>query len=48
MHFMKSQLNSNGWFSGKLLRPENIGKTSLELSVLWNKDHPYDLIPVEG
>lgn len=40
-------LNSNGWFSGKLTRPENVGKTSLELAALWNEDHPEDLIPIE-
>ncbi len=43
-----SALNSNGAFSGKLLRGDNIGKTSNDLAVLWNEDHPQDLIPVEN
>ena len=43
-----SALNSNGAFSGKLLRGENVGKTSNDLAMLWNEDHPEDLIPVEN
>ena len=43
-----SALNSNGAFSGKLLRAENVGKTSNDLAMLWNEDHPEDLIPVEN
>jgi hypothetical protein len=43
-----SALNSDGAFSGKLIRGENVGKTSDELVVLWNEEHPEDLIPVEA
>ncbi len=43
-----SALNSNGAFSVKLLRGENVGKTSNDLAMLWNADHPEDLIPVEN
>ena len=41
-----SALNSNGGFLGKLIHGENVGKTSTELALLWNADHPDDLIPV--
>lgn len=41
-----SALNSNGSFSGKLVRGENVGKTSQQLAQLWNEDHPEDLIPI--
>jgi hypothetical protein len=43
-----SALNADGAFSGKLIRGENVGKTSEELIALWNADHPNDLIPTEG
>jgi hypothetical protein len=43
-----SALNSDGAFSGKLIRGENVGKTSDELVALWNEEHPTDLIPVEA
>jgi hypothetical protein len=39
-----SALNSNGWFSGKLSHPENVGKTSQALAALWNEEHPDDPI----
>jgi hypothetical protein len=41
-------LNSNGWFSGKLLRSENVGKSSQELAALWNEEHLEDMIPIQN
>ncbi len=31
-------------FTGEILHPDNIGKTSDELVLLWNTDHPDDLV----
>jgi len=38
-------LNTPGAFTGKIIHPENIGKTSDDLVALWNEAHPDD--PVE-
>jgi len=35
-------LNLPGVFSGKILNPDNIGKTGDELVELWNNEHPED------
>jgi hypothetical protein len=34
----------NTGFRGKVINPENIGKSEAELIELWNKDHPEDRI----
>ena len=41
-----SALNADGAFSGKVIRADNIGKTSEEIIALWNADHPED--PITG
>jgi hypothetical protein len=38
-------LNARGYFRGKILNAENIGKSADDLVALWNADHPED--PVE-
>lgn len=41
-------LNAYGAFTGKVLRSENIGKSTEELAELWNEEHPEDPIVVSG
>lgn len=41
-------LNAHGAFTGKILRSENIGKSTEELAELWNEEHPEDPIVVSG
>ncbi len=38
-------LNASGAFRGTLINAENVGKTSADLTALWNEAHPDD--PVE-
>jgi hypothetical protein len=40
-----SALNAPGAFTGKLINPENVGKSSQDLVDLWNQDHPDDQVP---
>ena len=40
-------VNAKGAFTGKILRSENIGRTTRELKVLWNLDPPQDTIPLD-
>ena len=35
-------LNLPGVFSGKIVHPENIGKSSDDLVEMWNSEHPED------
>ena len=35
-------VNANGAFNGKIINPENVGKTADDLVALWNADHPED------
>ena len=42
---IKNALNTPGSFTGDIINRENIGKSSDDLVVMWNADHPDD--PVE-
>ncbi len=35
-------VNANGAYNGRTINAENIGKTSDELVMMWNTDHPED------
>ena len=37
-------LNQPGMFTGRVINPNNIGKTSDELVLLWNEANPEDLV----
>jgi hypothetical protein len=37
-------LNTANTFSGVIVNAENIGKSSADLSAMWNKEHPDNLI----
>ena len=39
---LKNRLNAPGAFRGEIQNQEHIGKTTAELVVLWNADHPND------
>ncbi len=41
---IKNGLNTPGTFTGQIENRPNIGKTSDDLVLLWNKEHPDDLI----
>lgn len=41
-----SALNAPGAFTGKINNSANIGKTSREISALWNEENPEDKVPV--
>ncbi len=40
--FLKNALNVTGIFTGTIINRENIGKTSEELILKWNEEHPED------
>jgi len=42
-----SALNSPGAFTGNIRNHENVGKTTQEIAVLWNIEHPEDPIVLE-
>jgi len=41
-------LNIPGIFKGKVLNRENIGRTSDELVIMWNRDYPEDQVEFSG
>ena len=38
-------LNVPGTFTGTILNSENMGKSSEELVIKWNEEHPEDIVP---
>jgi hypothetical protein len=43
-----SALNASGVFTGNIRNGENIGKTSQEITALWNAEHPDDPIELDA
>src|SRR5262245_28689939 len=41
---LKRTLNIKGTFSGRIRNKKNIGKTTEEIIVLWNKEHPNESV----
>lgn len=41
---LKKAINNDGWFIGELKNRDMLGKTSEEMAVRWNQDHPDDKI----